>query len=149
MSRRKRNLLLGSIVLLMVAVEVVYYNLGARTGCVSVVNQAGGPIENIRLECAGNVVTVARLDVGETANVYLPGQGNLNLKVAYKLAGSALSGFVVNGFNPADLRKESFKLVLVIRQDEWERYQDDAEPSLMANLAGRAQRWLEASLDSP
>lgn len=149
MTRRNRRLAIGTVVVLLAGLEVAYRFWWSPMACVSIVNQAGEPIEDLQLECDGQVARVPRIAVGESANVYVTGRGMPTLKVTYRLKGSTLPGFQVSGFHPAALRKEGFKLVIIIRQDEWERYQEDADPSLIGSLAGHARRWLVDSLLSP
>jgi hypothetical protein len=95
------------------------------------------------------VATVATIGDGAAAKVYLAGRGKATLTVTFQQKNNPLSTFEIPTFDPAALQREGFTLVLVIRQNEYERYQDDGEPSFLSRLAAQSKGWLEKSLESP
>jgi hypothetical protein len=149
MSRRNRNLTLAIVVLLLVAAEVGLRSLRLPVASVRVVNQGGEPITNLRLVSGSSQAHVATLPEGETVNVPLEGRGKQSLVVTFQQKNNPLSNFEIPVFDPAGLQSEGFSLVLVIRQNEFERYQDDGEPSKLSRLGTWLWTWLEKSLESP
>ncbi|AGA30087.1 hypothetical protein [Singulisphaera acidiphila] len=149
MSRRKRNLTIVTVVLLFVAAEVGLQLLRPPVAYVRVVNQGGEPITNLRLVSGQSAATLAKLPEGETATLPLEGRGDQTLLVTFQQKNNSLSNFEIPVFNPAALQSEGFSLVLVIRQGEFERYQDDGEPSKLGRLSAWFWSWLEKSLESP
>ena len=149
MSQRKRNLTIVTVVLLLVAAEVGLQSLRLPVAFVRVVNQGGAPITNLRLVSGQSEATVAKIPDGESAMVPLAGRGKQSLVVTFQQQNNPLSNFQIPVFDPASLQREGFSLVLVIRQNEFERYQDDGEPSKLSRLGTWLWNWLEKSLESP
>ena len=72
---------------------------------------------------------VAAIEPGGSARIALHGHGPETLRLSFRQADNAMTGFQVQGFDPAQMRRDGFKLVLRIRPNEVERAQDDAEPT--------------------
>lgn len=149
MPRRKRNLTIVAVLLVLVTVEVALRAVRDPIACVEVVNQGGEPIENLRLTWDQNAATVATIEDQGATKLFLGGRGQTLLTVEFQQKDNPLTHFEIPAFDPAALEREGFKLVLVIRRNEFERYRDDGEPSWLSRLATRAQTWLEQSLESP
>lgn len=149
MSRRNRNLTIAAVVLLGVVVEVGLQSLRSSVACVRVVNQGGAPITHLRLVSGQSEATLDSLPAGETANLFLDGRGRQTLIVTFQQQGNALSNFKIPIFDPASLQREGSSLVVVIRPNEFERYQDEGEPSRLSRLGSWLWSWLEKSLESP
>jgi len=149
MSRRTRNLTLGAVVLLLVAVEVGYQRSRGRRACVVVTNLCPEPIEGLQVACGSDSSRVGHLGPGESARVYLVGGGNQTITLTYRQKGNSLQGFQVSGFDLAEMSRERSRLVLNIRVNEFERFQEDDEPSTLTGMATRALQWLEESVESP
>lgn len=147
MTRRKRNIVLGIIAVLVVA-ELGFRTLRGPVGRVTIINASNETIEDLRAEFAGKVARVAQIPAGESVSVSLSGRGRQMLNVTYRLKGSALPGFQVATFDPSALQSDGSKLVLTIRLDEWERY-NEQETSNLGMLASRATNWIVESLTSP
>ncbi|WP_406700627.1 hypothetical protein V5E97_17665 [Singulisphaera sp. Ch08] len=149
MSHRKRNLTILTLVLVLVATEVGLQLFRLPVGTVRVVNEGGEPITNLRLVSGSSEATVAKLPEGEAVMLSLRGRGKQTLVVTFQQKNNPLSNFEIPIFDPASLQSEGFTLVLVIRQNEYERYQDDGEPSMLSQLTSRTQTWLVKSIESP
>ncbi len=138
---------IGVVVLLSV-VEFGLSHYRGTLGCVMFVNEGAEPIENLRVVLDDQVAEVSRIEAGASAKIYLSGHGKNILRVKYRQKGSPLTGFEIAEFDPDALVKESFQLVLRIRPNEFERYQDDADPSLLERFTSRFKRWFMTSLES-
>lgn len=150
MTRPKRALLVvAGVVLVLTAAELGFQQLRAPVGCVKVLNAGNEPIENLTLTSGESTARVARVPAGESVRVFLSGRARQPLRVNYRQKGNAMTGFVIEAFNPAELQRERFMLVLTIRPNEYERYMDDGDPSFLARLSNHVQEWLRDSLESP
>src|SRR5205807_1910724 len=97
----------------------------APKACVQITNQGDGAIEDLIVSYAGSRVAVGRLPVGQSAQVWLSAGPKGPLRLDFKQKGNALTGFQVPEFDPTQNRRDGFKLVLVIKRNEVERFMDD------------------------
>jgi hypothetical protein len=148
MTSRKRYLMIGGALLAVVAIEIGVGALRVPVATVRVVNDGAAPIEGLIVTCGKSETIVARIDSGASADVRVAGRTALPLKLRYHQRGNAMSELELPQFDPPALAREGFVLVLRIRTNEYERYQDDAEPSMWSKLGTRIQDWLNESLKS-
>ena len=73
---------------------------------------------------------------------WIPGRG-------FRQRGNALTAIEVPDFDPAMLHREGFKLVINVQTNQFERFQEEAEPSPPARLGRNLWSWLERSLQLP
>lgn len=149
MSRGKRYLLAGcALVLALVGGELGLRQLLAPVASVQVINAGREAIEGLRVESGQSQAGVHRIEPGESARLHIRGRGPSTLRLSYQQRGSALTNFEVPNFDPPALAREGFMLVLRVRENEYERYQDEDEPSTLSRLGSTLKRWLEDSLKS-
>jgi hypothetical protein len=130
MTRRTRwTLIVLVIMALLVAAEVMLNLARGPQAMVQIENNGAEPIEDLVLVLGASRAEVLRVAPGAKAKVYLAGQGPRTLRLSFRQRGNALSGFDYPGFDPVQLSRDGFKLVLRVRPNEVERYQDDAEPA--------------------
>lgn len=142
MTRRTvHKLILLSIVVLLVGAELALNLWRGSQACVQVENLGEQPMENVVLTCGSSRTTVPRIDAGRVVKLYLSGDATNTLSMNFRQKGNAMTGFQMPGFNPAQLNREDFKLILRVRTNEVERFQDDREPS---TPLGRVLRDLRA-----
>jgi hypothetical protein len=149
MSRRTRNLSIVIAVLVLAVVELAYQYQRPRVACVLVNNQSSEPIEGLTITCDTSSARAPRILAGESVKLYLAGGGNQVLVLKYSHKGSALQGFQVAGFDLAAMSRERSRLVINIRSNEFERYQEEDEPSWLRRAGAGFVHWLESSLESP
>ena len=137
------------VVLLIGGIEAGLQFFRGSLGSVLLINEGTEPIEDLRVTMEGEEAVVPRIEAGESAKVSFGGHGPKPLKVKYRQKGSALTGFELPSFDPDSLRKENFRLVIRIRPDEFERYQDDDDPSLLMRFTSGAKQWLSESVQTP
>jgi hypothetical protein len=65
----------------------------------------------------------------ETTRLYLTGRRQGTLLMTFHQRGNPLGSFQLPNFDPAMLNGEGFKLVLNVRPNEIEKFQDDADPA--------------------
>jgi hypothetical protein len=130
MTRRKRGILiLLATVVLLAGTEVVLNLVRGSQALVQVENQGIDPIENLVLVCGDSRATAYRVEPGETARLYITGRDAQTLQLTFQQRGNPLTNYQLPGFNANLMNREGFKLRILIRPKEIERFQDDAEPA--------------------
>jgi hypothetical protein len=130
MTRRKRGILvvLGLFALLVTAEVALNVWRGSQV-CVEVTNQGAVPIDDLVLSLGTSRASAGRVEPGASARLYLTGRRQTTLLMTFRQRGNPLGSYQVAGFDPALLNAEGFKLVLNVRPNEIERFQDDADPA--------------------
>jgi hypothetical protein len=90
------------------------------------------PILGLTLTAGASRASVPRIEPGGVARLYLGGRGVHTLRMRFNQKGNALGAYEQPGFDAALLNRDSFKLVLRVRTNEVERYQDDGDPATPA-----------------
>jgi hypothetical protein len=127
--RTKGKLIVIAILVALVGTEVGLNLWRGSEAMVQVENVGADPIDDLVVTCGDNRVVVGRVSPGESAKVWLRGHGPRMLQLTFSQRGNALGSFQLPGFDPADMNREGFKLVLRIRPNQVEKFQDDAEPA--------------------
>jgi hypothetical protein len=145
MSRRKRGVLAAlAVFVALAATEVTFRLLRSPEASVRVENLGAEPIEDLVLTCGDGPVAVGPVASGGSAVARVSGRGPGVLRLSFRQRGNAMRGYELPGFDPAQMRRDGFQLVLRIRPNEVERYQDDAVP---ATPLGRLARNVWQSID--
>ena len=138
MSRQTRGVAIVLAILAALAVTEVVLNWArGPEALVEIENSGDEPIESLVITFGTSRARVSRVEPGATTRVYLNGQGPQALRLSFHQPGNAMAGYQYAGFNPEQMRRDGFKLVLKVQPNEVMRYQDDAEP---ATPMGRAVR---------
>lgn len=139
-------LILFGVLAFLAVTEVVLHLVKAPSACVQVENVGVDPIEDLVVSAGDSRTVVGRIEPGATAKAYLSGRGEQTLLLTFHQRGNALGSFQHPGFDPDEMMRDGFKLVLRIRPGEVERYQDMAEPTTpLGRLAQNAwQNFLKA-----
>ena len=137
------------VVLLLVGAEVGLRRLSAPSGSVVVGNQGEYPIEGLVVTSGGSRASVARIAPGEVARIWLDGRGKHPLRLTFRQRGNAVTSFEVPEFDPAMLHNDGNRLVLNVRPNELERYQEEDDPSMLRRGAESLWDWIQRWFDSP
>ena len=141
MSRRTRGTVIGlAIVAGLVIAEVVLHWVRGPEALVEIENMGTDPIGSLVVTLGTSRVALARVDPGATAKVYLGGRGPQTLRLSFRQTGNAMTGYQFSGFDPEQMRRDGFKLVLKVRPNEVVRFQDDAGPATPMGQAVRDLR---------
>jgi hypothetical protein len=127
MSRRWWIILAVVILLVAVGAEMGVRRWNSAKGCVQIVNQGDSVVENLVVSYGETRISMGSLAAGESTSVWFTPAGRGTLTLDYKQKGSALTGFRVADFDPAQNRRDGFKLVLVVKTDQVERFVEDDE----------------------
>jgi hypothetical protein len=130
MTRRTRStLIVLTVVAVLAGAEVALNLLKGPEACVQIENPGAEPVNDLVVVCGQSRVKVPTIEPGGTARVFLAGRQVNTLQLNFRQRGNAIGSFQLPGFNPAQMHSGSFKLVLRLRPNEVERFQDDAEPT--------------------
>jgi hypothetical protein len=148
MPRPPRNAVIVGVILLLIGAEVALRRMHQPVGCVVVGNQGDEPIVGVVASCGASRAEVARIAPGETAKLFLFGPPKTPLKLTFRQRGNALASFELPEFDSALLLKDRSRLVLNIRTNEVERYQEEDDPSPLRRGAWGAWDWFERWVES-
>jgi len=143
MPRRKWTILVSLVILLTVGAELVLRLGNYSKGCVQVVNEADGPMDDLVLSYAETKVDLGWLGAGKSTKAWFTASGRGILTLEFKQKDNPLKGFQVHDFDPAENSRTGSKLVLVIKRDRIERFMDEDETSTsLEKLSDRIRDWL-------
>jgi hypothetical protein len=144
-----RNLLIGAIVLILGIEAAVRWGRASKT-CVEIVNRGDSMIEDLVVSLEGSRVAVGNVAPGATAHAWLSGRGKGTLTLAFRQLGNPMSGFMLDDFDPRQMRRDGLKMVLQVRPNEVQKYmEDDDTPTGMGGLTGQIRDWVSAELHAP
>ena len=147
MSRRAWIILI-SLAALLLGIEVVVRFSGSSRASVQIVNDGDAVLENLIVSFPGSRVAVGSLTGGDSAQVWLSGHEKGTLALSFTQAGNPMSGFQIPDFDPREIHRDGFRLVLHIRQNEVTKYMDDEESSTpMSRLGDKISDWVASELD--
>jgi hypothetical protein len=144
---RHRWIILVSLAVLLLGAEVGVRRWVVPKSCVQITNQGEGAIEDLIVSYAGSQVAVGRLPTGQSTQVWLSAGPKGPLRLDFKQKGNAIRGFEVPEFDPAQNRRDGFKLVLVVRSNEVERFMDDDPLADRETLEDRIRRWMRSEME--
>jgi hypothetical protein len=126
--RRRYAVILGVlIVALAVGLEWAFRYGGSGTGCAQVVNEGIAPMEGLVVSYGGGEVPVGLLAPGEKIKVWFSGAGSGVLTIAFTQTGNPMTGFKVDDFDPAELRRDGSRLVLIVNTNQVQRFIEEEE----------------------
>jgi len=150
MSRRKRHItLIAGLLLLLLVTELGLKAIQPPVAAVRIVNEGGAAIENLQLTTGTARAVLATIPDRSSATLHVASRGKGPLTITFQQKDNPLDTIEIPSFDPAALQREGSILVLTIRPNEYERFQDEDVPSRLSQFALRAQGWLEKALESP
>ena len=141
---RRRWIILVSLAVLLLGAEVGVRQWTAPKVCVQITNKGEGAIEDLVVSYAGSQVAAGRLPVGRSTQVWVSAGPKGLLRLDFKQKGNALKGFQIPDIDLAQVRRDGFKLVLVVKSNEIERFMDDDPLADRETLEDRVRRWIRA-----
>jgi hypothetical protein len=149
MSRRARIVLI-SLAVLLLAVEIVVRFAVSSRASLQIVNDGDAVIENLIVSFPGSQVAVGHLGAGDSAQVWLSGNEKGTLALSFNQKGNPMQGFQVQDFDPRELRRDGFRLVLRVRPNEVTKYMDDEVSSTpVGQLGDKISDWVNWELCRP
>jgi len=143
---RQRWFILGMLLLLLtVGAEVGVRSWNASKASVQIVNQGENTMDDVIVTYGSTRVAVGKLAACQSTNVWLTVAGKGTLSLDFKQKGNPLNGFQVPDFDPTENLANSFKLVLIVKDNRVERFMDDEQPSSSPwkNLVDIVTGWFE------
>jgi len=144
MSRRKWTILIALVILLSVGAELVVRQWSSSRGCVQVVNEGDGPMDDLVVSYSATKVGLGRLRVGQSTKAWFTAGGRGTLTLEFKQNNNPLKGFQVQDFDPVDNSRTGSKLVLIVKRNRVERFMEEDENSTsLTNLLDRIREWMK------
>ena len=148
MSRRRWIIVLSLAAVLLVGAEVSLRQWEAPKACVQIINQGDGVMDDLVVDYADTKVIVGRLAVGQSTHIWLSAGPKGPLRLDFRQKGNALRGFQIPDFDPAQNLQDAFKLVLVVKTNEVQRFVDDDEfRNGKETLGDHIKRWMNSELE--
>jgi hypothetical protein len=130
MTGRKRGVLIGvGVLAILTAAEVALEWARSPQACVLVENLGDAPIEDLVLTAGAAREAVAPVGPGATAVVYVAGRAPATLQVRFRQRGNAMTSYELPGFDPPEMSRDGSRLVLKVRPNEVERFQEEGDPT--------------------
>ena len=127
MSRRAWIILVGVVVLLL-GIEVAVRFAGSSRASVQIVNDGDAVIENLVVSFAGSQVAVGNVSPARSAQAWLSGAREGNADTLVHPGGKPDVRVPWSpDFDPRQMHRDGFKLVLEIRPNEVTKYMDDED----------------------
>lgn len=143
---RRRWLILGALLLLLtIGGEVLVRPWNPSKGSVQVVNQGESPMDDVVVTYSQTRVRVGTLGAGRSTNVWFTAGGKGTLSLEFRQKGNPTNGFQVQDFDPTENLANSFRLVLIVKENRVEKFMDDepAASTPWSSLAGSVRRLFE------
>jgi hypothetical protein len=142
---RRHWILLALVLVVLVGAEVAFRQWVAPKACVQIVNQGDGAMDDLSVSYADTKITAGRLGVGQSTQVWLTAGPKGLLRLDFRQKGNALGGFQVPDFDPNQNIQDGFKLVLVVKTNEVQRFVEDDDSRKDAETLGeRIKRWISS-----
>jgi hypothetical protein len=120
---------------------------GAGTGCAMVENDGPQPMERVVATYAGSKVNVGTIAPGAKAKVWFSGAGRRVLSFEFTQQDNPMKGFQIQDFNPPELRRDGSRLVLVVKNNQVERYvEEDESVKSPPRMLDRLMDWIKDQL---
>jgi hypothetical protein len=150
MSKRRRLLLIGALVLLPAAVwlEVVAWQAQDTRAAVLVVNEGDAAIEDLVVGFGEARYALGNVPAGQSARAWLEGKGKGTVTLSFTQAKNPMSGFLVEDVDVGMMSEEDLKLVLRVQNNLVTRNVEDgdAAPSPLAGLWQRVVHRVRSEL---
>ena len=148
MLRRRWIILLSVAAILLVGAEVTFRQWEAPKTCVQIINQGDGTMEDLVVDYAGSKLMVGRLAEGQSTHVWLTAGPKGPLRLEFRQKRNPMAGFEVADFDPVQCLRDGFKLVLLVKTNEVQRFMDDDEfRKNQESLGDRIQRWIRSEIE--
>jgi hypothetical protein len=141
MLSRNKAVIIGVLILAVaIGLEWAFRFGAAATGCALVENDGVYPIEGLAATYAGTKASLGTLAPGGKTKFWFSGAGRGVLSFEFTQRENPMKGFKVDDFDPAELRSDGSRLVLVVKKNQIERYVEEEEtiktpPRLLERLA--------------
>ena len=143
---------MGGVLLLLLTVgaELVVRPWNPSKACVRIVNQGDAALEDLVVVYRETKIRLGRLGSGETTNAWFSAAEKGPVTLEFNQDGNPLKGFQIPDFDPVDNISNGFKLVLVLKKDQVERFMDD-DPTRtpLKTLMDNVKAWFESEIGFP
>src|SRR5262245_34054908 len=127
MSRRKWTVLVASVILITIGAELAARRWQSAKGCIQIVNQGEGPLEDLAVTYAETSVALGRLAVGQSTKAWFTPSSRGALSLDFRQMNNAMKGFQLQEFDPLENARNGSKLVLIIKSNQIQQFMEDDE----------------------
>jgi hypothetical protein len=145
MSQRRWIIILSLLAVLLVGAEVTLRQWQSPKACIQIINEGDGVMEDLVLHYSETKIPVGRLGTKQSTHVWVTAGPKGPLLLEFRQKGTALKGFQIPEFDPQQNLQDYFKLVVVVKNTEIQRFvEDDEFRQKSESLADRVKHWLSA-----
>ncbi len=150
MSYKKKVAIIAVVVLLAAGAEIAYRRMDHGTSGVEIINQGDATLESLVVTYEKTRIPVGNLPPGQGRSVrFKPGERGF-LRLDYEQRGQPVQGFQVPEYDPAQHMRDGFKLVLTIKNSEFQRgMEDDEYNPPETNMVNKVVDWVRWAIASP
>ena len=148
MSQRRWIIALSLLAILLVAAEVTLRKWQSPKACIQIINEGDGVMEDLVLNYADTQIPVGRLGMRQSTHVWVTAGPKGPLRLDFRQKGNALKGFQIPEFDPQQNLEDFFKLVVIVKTNEIQRFvEDDESRQNPKSLRERVKEWLSSDLE--
>jgi hypothetical protein len=148
MSRRRWILVLSLLAFLLIGAEVTLRRWQSPKACIQIINDGDGVMEDLVLDYADTKIPVGRLGMKLSTHVWVTAGPKGPLRLDFRQKGNALKGFQIPEYDPQQNLQDFFKMVLVVKSNEIQRFvEDDEFRKKPESLGDRVKQWLSSEFE--
>ena len=149
MSQRRWIIVLAILAVLLIGAEVMLRQWQSPKACIQIINDGDGALEDLVLDYADTKIPVGRLGMKESTHVWVTAGPKGPLRLDFRQKGNALKGFQIPDYDPMQNLQDYFKLVVVVKNTEIQRFvEDDEARPKPESLGERLKNWLTSEVDA-
>ncbi|MGP0066509.1 MAG: hypothetical protein ACLQGP_23335 [Isosphaeraceae bacterium] len=149
MPRRRWIIALLLFALLLVGAEITLRHWQSPKACVQIINKGTATMEDVVVHYNGTTVPLGNIAMDASSMVWVTAGPKGILKLDFQQKGNALKGFQVVDFDPMQNIRDSFKLVLLVKPKQIERFvEDDEFQKSKESLLERFRQWMRTEFES-
>ena len=105
-------------------------------------------MDDVVIQYNGTTVPVGQLPMDTSTHIWVTAGPKGLLRIDFRQKGNALRGFQVVDFDPMQNLRDSFKLVLLIKTNEIQRFvEDDEFRKDKETLVDRIKQWMSSEFE--
>jgi hypothetical protein len=148
MSQRRWIIALSLLAVVLVGAEVTLRQWQSPKACIQIINEGDGAMEDLVLDYANTKIPVGRLGMKQSTHVWVTAGPKGTLRLDFRQKHNALKGFQIPEYDPQQNLQDFFKLVLVVKTNEIQRFvEDDEFRQNPVSLGERIKQWLSSDFE--
>jgi hypothetical protein len=139
-----RRWIIACVVLgcVIVAAEIGFKLAVPSSARLDVVNETGETIENLVVIFGDTRIALGNLAAGQFASAWITADQPGTVKLDFRQKNNGMNGIEIGDYDLSKDARGGFKLVVVVRKNQVERYMDDDDRMTWEKLGDRIKEWL-------